>query len=81
METPTTCRPAFPYLFWNSMNHGISILHGPHHVAQKSSRITLPLNAASLTSLFSMSFRVKFRFAGLAVAGHAPPAATAAAST
>ena len=29
--------------FWNSMNQGISILHGPHHVAQKSSRTTLPL--------------------------------------
>src|SRR5437868_11309756 len=78
METPTTCRPAFPYLFWNSMNHGISILQGPHQVAQKSSRITLPLNAARLTGLFDRSFSVKLRFAGFALAGHAAPAGAAA---
>src|ERR1700733_6590445 len=23
------------YMFWNSTNHGISILYGPNHVAQK----------------------------------------------
>jgi len=53
------------------MNHGISILHGPHQVAQKSRRITLPLNDDSLTSLFDRSFSVKLRFAGLASAGQA----------
>ena len=50
------------------MNHGISTLHGPHHVAQKSSSMTLPLSGASFTSLPSTSFSVKFRFAGLAFA-------------
>src|SRR2546423_9027999 len=78
-ETPTTCRPSLPYLFWNSMNQGISILHGPHHVAQKSSRITLPLNDESLTSLLSMSLSVKFRFAAFAVAGHELPGGAPAA--
>src|SRR5689334_23557858 len=68
-EMPITCSPSLPYLFWNSMNQGISILQGPHHVAQKSSRITLPLNADSFTSRFDRSFSVKFRFALFALAG------------
>src|SRR3954464_9508011 len=70
-DTPVTCSPSLPYLFWNSMNHGISILQGPHQVAQKSSRITLPLSDASFTSLPSTSLSVKFRFAGFAFAAHA----------
>src|SRR6266436_3129980 len=53
------------------MNHGISILHGPHHVAQKSSSTTLPLSEVSFTGLFSTSFSVKLKFAGFAFAGHA----------
>src|SRR5262249_12866958 len=77
---PTTCRPSLPYLFWNSMNQGISILQGPHHVAQKSSRITLPLNADSFTSLLERSFSVKFRFAGFALAGQALAATPAGVS-
>src|SRR5262249_59915467 len=77
-DTPMTCRPFLPYLFWNSMNHGISILHGPHQVAQKSSRITLPLNDARLTSRFERSFSVKLRFAGFALAGHDDAAAAEA---
>src|SRR5689334_8676371 len=71
MEMPITCRPSLPYLFWNSMNHGISILHGPHHVAQKSSRITLPLNDESFTFWFERSFSEKSRLAAFALAGHA----------
>ena len=31
------------------MNHGISILHGPHQVAQKLSKTTFPLSSESLT--------------------------------
>jgi hypothetical protein len=54
------------------MNHGISILQGAHHVAQKSSRITFPFKLASRTSRSLVSFRVKFRFAVLALAGQAP---------
>src|ERR1700681_3811779 len=53
------------------MNQGISILQGPHHVAQKSIRSTLPLSAARLTSLLFTSLSVKFRFAGFAFAGQA----------
>src|SRR5262249_29395602 len=55
------------------MNQGISILQGPHQVAQKSSRITFPLNDDSFTSLLLMSFSVKLRFAGLAFAGQLAP--------
>src|SRR3954464_10798514 len=77
-DTPTTCSPALPYLFWNSMNHGISILQGPHQVAQKSSSTTLPFSEASLTSLPSTSFSAKFRFAGLASAAQALVAGAAA---
>src|SRR5262249_24379456 len=55
------------------MNQGISILQGPHHVAQKSSRITFPLNDDSFTSLLLMSFSVKLRFAGFAFAGQLAP--------
>src|SRR6185295_8460515 len=70
-ETPTTCSPALPYLFWNSTNHGISILQGPHHVAQKSRSTTLPLSDASFTSLPSTSLSVKFMLAGFAFAAQA----------
>src|SRR5262245_11109791 len=59
------------------MNQGISILQGPHHVAQKSRSTTFPLNDESFTSLLLRSLRVKFKLAGLAFAGHVPPAANA----
>src|SRR3954468_21086668 len=71
VETPTTWSPSLPHLFWKSMNHGISILQGPHHGAQKSSSTTLPFSDASLTSLPSTSFSAKLRFAGLASAAQA----------
>src|SRR3954447_5779828 len=70
-ETPTTWSPALPYVFWNSMNQGISILQGPHQVAQKSSSTTLPLSDASFTSLPSTSLSTKFMLAGLAFAAQA----------
>src|SRR3954470_3493564 len=57
------------------MKIGISILHGRHQVAQKSSSTTLPLYSASRTSLPSTSLSVKSRFAGFASATHAAPAA------
>src|SRR5215831_6159999 len=41
------------------MNQGISILQGPHQVAQKSSSTTLPLKSDSLTVLPCASFRAK----------------------
>src|SRR6516225_2299781 len=62
------------------MNHGISTLQGPHHVAQKSSRMTLPLSDSRLSGLLFTSLRVYLRGAGLAFTGHAgPPGAAAAA--
>src|SRR5581483_5267569 len=69
-ETPTTASPCGPYFDWNSLNQGISTLHGGHHVAQKSRRITLPFCAARLKSLPFTSFKVKLRFAGLGLASH-----------
>src|SRR4051812_2024057 len=53
------------------MNQGISILQGPHQVAQKSSSTTLPLSDASFTSLPSTSLSTKFMLAGLAFAAQA----------
>src|SRR4051812_27738726 len=77
-ETPSAWKPRDAYLVWNSANHGISILHGSHHVAQKSSRITRPLKLESFTSFPFTSFNVKLRFAGFAFAGQAAPAAACA---
>src|SRR6266478_2874261 len=57
------------------MNHGISALHGSHQVAQKSRRMTFPLNVDKGTSLPVMSFSVKVRFAGFASTGHETPVA------
>src|SRR3954470_7076665 len=51
------------------MKCGISTLHGPHHVAQKSSSTTFPLKSARVTFLPATSFIVKLRFAGFASAG------------
>src|SRR3954452_6266584 len=79
-EMPMTCRPLDPYLFWYSTNQGISILQGSHHVAQKSIRITLPLNDDSVTLRFCASFMVKSRLAGLASAGHATTGSAAEAA-
>src|SRR5262249_38702032 len=56
------------------MKCGISTLQGPHHVAQKSSRMTLPLNDVSDTFLSTTSLRVKLRLAAFASAGHDKPA-------
>src|SRR3954468_981854 len=51
IDTPTTVNPSFPYFLTRSMYPGISILHGPHQVAQKSTTTTLPLNCSELTTL------------------------------
>src|SRR5207237_1250334 len=48
-EAPTTDRPLLLYLFWNSMNQGISSLQPSHQVAQKSSKTTRPLYAERST--------------------------------
>jgi hypothetical protein len=42
IEMPTTANPRSLCLRSNSVNQGISILHGPHQVAQKLSSTTLP---------------------------------------
>src|SRR6476620_1628670 len=47
MATPTICNPSGPYFFCRSISHGISILHGPHQVAQKFSSTAFPRKDAS----------------------------------
>src|SRR5260370_38250534 len=59
MATPNTVNPRAPYLFCSSISQGISILHGPHQVAQKFTKTTLPLNRLRETSWSSRSFKVK----------------------
>src|ERR1700761_2087894 len=51
MATPTICRPCGPYFFCRSTSHGISILQGPHQVAQKFSKTALPRKEAIGTTL------------------------------
>src|SRR5579872_718346 len=48
VETPITAKPPSLYLASNSMYHGISVLHPPHHVDQKSRRTTFPLQVDRL---------------------------------
>src|SRR5580692_9803180 len=59
MDTPSTAKPRFLYVFSNSMNQGISILQGPHHVAQKLSTTTLPLKSESRRATPFASLRMK----------------------
>src|SRR5580693_1054284 len=59
MDTPSTAKPWFLYIFSNSMNQGISILQGPHHVAQKLSSSTLPLKSESRRGAPFASLRLK----------------------
>src|SRR5271163_1269892 len=59
MDTPSTAKPRFLYVFSNSMNQGISILQGPHHVAQKLSNTTLPIKSESRKGLPLASLRLK----------------------
>src|SRR3954466_9155131 len=48
---PTICKPWSPYYFCKSTSHGISILQGPHHVAQKFTTTALPRSEESVTVL------------------------------
>src|ERR1035438_856485 len=56
METPSTLNPLSLLARSISMNQGISILHGPHHVAKKSNSTTFPLYSSRCTVLPSASF-------------------------
>src|SRR5438270_8968284 len=49
MAMPKTSSPCGRYLLFSSTSHGISILHGPHHVAQKFTSTALPRKSASFT--------------------------------
>src|SRR5436309_13226053 len=51
MATPTICKPCSPYFFCKSTSHGISILQGPHQVAQKFTTTALPRREESDTVL------------------------------
>src|SRR6185437_3778881 len=59
METPMTTRPRSLNAVSNSSNHGISILQGPHQVAQKSSKTTFPLKSERRTVAPFTSFKAK----------------------
>src|SRR5690349_15046492 len=81
MATPTICRPCGPYFFCRSTSHGISILHGPHQVAQKFSRTALPRNLASVVALpsgmlFSSKAGATDPLAGSPALGGGGPCAT-----
>src|SRR5256885_11389337 len=57
--SPTTANPCEPY-FSNSLWYpGISFLHGPHHVAQTSTRTTLPRRLRDETTFPCRSFASK----------------------
>src|SRR6185369_15029804 len=45
-EMPRNLTPLEAYSVLRAMRSGISCLHGPHQVAQKLTRLTLPLNEA-----------------------------------
>src|ERR1700734_1709692 len=59
METPMTARPLSLYLFWYSMNQGISVPQPWHQVAQKSSSTTFPLYPDNFSGAPLESSRVK----------------------
>src|SRR5579862_5347998 len=59
MATPTICRPCEPYSFCRSINQGISILQGPHQVAQKLRRTALPRKSERRVILPSRDSREK----------------------
>ena len=46
-DTPRTINPFSPNFFWTLINSGMDILHGGHHVAQKSNSTTRPRCCAS----------------------------------
>src|SRR5438874_11883009 len=49
MAMPKISSPCGRYLLFSSTSQGISILHGPHHVAQKFTSTALPRKSASFT--------------------------------
>src|SRR6185312_5760455 len=51
METPRISKPCAAYFLCRSTSHGISILQGPHHVAQKFTSTALPRSEESVTVL------------------------------
>src|SRR5262245_25519577 len=57
--TPTTSIPRGWFFLQKSAYSGISLMHGPHHVAQKSSTTTLPLSDSRLTRPPARSGRSK----------------------
>src|SRR5215469_14490626 len=59
IATPTTCRPSDPYWFCSSTSQGVSILQGPHQVAQKFSSTALPRSSESFMLPPSSLSRVK----------------------
>src|SRR3954463_12088139 len=69
---PTICKPRSPYFFCRSTSHGISILQGPHHVAQKFTTTALPRREESDTVLPSGTLFKEKSGATEPIAGSAP---------
>src|SRR5262249_46729277 len=72
--TPITSTPRALLRFQKAAYDGISLMHGPHQVAQKSSRTTLPLSAAVLRVPPARSGSVKSGAGPSAALGGAPQA-------
>ena len=52
LEMPTTTSWSLN-CFWNSFSSGMALRQGPHHVAQKSTRMNLPSVSGCAVSHFS----------------------------
>jgi len=56
----------------SSFQSGIDVLHGPHHVAQKSITATLPHNASKIVLASAGAWSTLDRFSGGAGASSTP---------
>src|SRR6185437_16276892 len=75
METPRISKPWAAYFLCRSTSHGISILHGPHQVAQKFTITALPRREESETVLPSGTLFKENSGAREPMAGSAPEGA------
>src|SRR3954469_10137464 len=58
-DTPSTVKFLFLYLLYAATTFGFSPRHGPHQLAQKSTKTYLPFNWLNEKGLSSTSFMVK----------------------
>src|SRR5207249_792368 len=70
---PITTSPRSRYFFWSSSKPGISLRHGAHQVAQKSTSATLPRSSSEENSRPAISVSLKAGMRPGAAAGGPPP--------